>query len=184
MNKMDIYVDINAKADGDGSRAKPFRNINEAAAIAGPGDTIRVAPGVYREKVDPLNSGTEDKRITYESTEPLAAVITGAERVSSWERNSENTWVARINNCIFGDYNPYTTLVYGDWYFARADKHTGCVYLNDEAMYETSCLEDCIRGEVSDVSWDPDNAKYKWYTEQDEKRNETVLTGWIRTAKK
>ena len=75
---MDIYVDINAKSEGNGSCARPFRSINEAAACAGPGDTVRVAPGVYREKVDPLNSGTEDDRISYVSTEALAAVITGA----------------------------------------------------------------------------------------------------------
>ena len=75
---MDIYVDINTKAEGDGSFARPFRNINEAAAIAAPGDTVLVAPGVYRENVDPRNSGTENERICYVSTEPLAAVITGA----------------------------------------------------------------------------------------------------------
>ena len=172
---MDIYVDINAKPDGDGSFERPFRNINDAAAIAWPGDTVLVAPGVYREYVNPKNSGTEDRRITYVSTKPLRAVITGAERVSSWERYSDKVWTARISNRLFGDYNPYTTLVYGDWYFAKADKHTGCVYLNDEAMYETSCLEDCIRGEISDVSWDPDNSVLKWYAEQDAKRDETVI---------
>ena len=60
---MDIYVDINAKPDGDGSFERPFRNINDAAAIAWPGDTVLVAPGVYREYVNPKNSGTEDRRM-------------------------------------------------------------------------------------------------------------------------
>ena len=31
--RMIIYVDIKADSDGDGSRAKPFRSINEAAAM-------------------------------------------------------------------------------------------------------------------------------------------------------
>ena len=172
---MDIYVDKNAKPDGDGSHSGPFRSINEAAAIAEPGDTVHVYPGIYRESVDPLNSGTMEKRITYVSTEPLGAVITGAERISSWERCSDNVWSARVHNSLFGEYNPYKTLVYGDWYFAKADKHTGCVYLNDEAMYEVSCLEECIRGEISDVSWDPGNSRLKWYVEQDEERDETVI---------
>ena len=172
---MDIYVDIKTKAGGDGSQEKPFRNISEAAVIAEPGDTVWVSPGLYRESVDPSNPGHRDRRITYVSTEPLGAVISGAERVSSWKHYSDNVWVARVNNSLFGGYNPYTTLVYGDWYFARADKHTGCVYLNDEAMYETSCLEDCICGEVSEVSWNPDNSFFKWYAEQDEDRNETVI---------
>ena len=44
-----------------------------------------MAPGVYREYVDPQNAGTEDARITYRSTEPLGAVITGAEVIKSWQ---------------------------------------------------------------------------------------------------
>ena len=160
---MEIYVDIKASAQGDGSAARPFRSINDAASIAAPGDTVKVAPGIYRENVDPKNSGTETERIQYVSTEPLAAVITGAERADNWERYKESTWVTRVDNSLFGDYNPYTTLVYGDWYFAKADKHTGCVYLNDMMMYEASSLEECLRGEISDVSWDPDNSIYKWF---------------------
>ena len=95
-------------------------------------------PGIYREYVDPVHAGTEDARISYRSTEPLGAVITGAEQVKTWKQYDGNVWVCRISNSIFGSYNPYTTFVYGDWYFAKADKHTGCVYLNDRAIYETA----------------------------------------------
>lgn len=70
---MDLYVDINAIPGGDGSKEKPFAKIGEAAKVAQPGDTVHAAPGIYREYVDPANSGTEDKRITYVSTGPLAA---------------------------------------------------------------------------------------------------------------
>ena len=49
---MDIYVDIKTEFKGDGSLARPFKSINEAAAVAEPGDTVHVAPGIYREKVD------------------------------------------------------------------------------------------------------------------------------------
>ena len=34
----------------------------------------------------------------------------------------------------------HTTPVYGDWYFAKDEKHTGCVYLNDKAMYEVDSI--------------------------------------------
>ena len=172
---MKIYVDINSEPGGDGSELRPFRRINDAAKCALPGDTVLVRPGVYRENVDPVNPGDEHKRITYESTEPLGAVITGAERITGWEQYSGNVWVCRISNDLFSGYDPYTTLVYGDWYFARADKHTGCVYLNDKAMYETVSLEDCIRGEVYDCSWCPEESIYKWYTEQDPEHDETVI---------
>ena len=172
---MKIYVNVNARCDGDGTQQRPFRRINEAAKIAKPGDEVAVAPGIYREYVDPVCAGLEDARIIYYSEEPLGAVITGAEQVKSWEPFEGNVWVCRINNSIFGDYNPYTTLVYGDWYFATPDKHTGCVYLNDKAMYEATSLEACIKGEIYECSWVPEESIYKWYTEQDAEKDETVL---------
>ena len=39
-----------------------------------------------------------------------------------------------IADVVFGDYNPYTTYVYGDWYFAPKVRHTGAVFLNDLMM--------------------------------------------------
>ena len=104
--------------------------------IAVAGDEVLVAPGIYREYVNPENAGTEEARIVYRSTEPLGAVITGAEEVKEWKLYQDTTWVTRINNSVFGSYNPYTTYVYGDWYFAGRSKHTGAVYLNDKMLYE------------------------------------------------
>ena len=127
---MKIYVSAKAWRDGDGSQARPFKHINDAAKIARPGDEVLVAPGIYREYVDPVNAGTEEAPITYRSTEPLGAVITGAEEIKSWLPYEGSVWMARIPNSLFGNYNPYTTYVYGDWYFAGRSKHTGCVYLN------------------------------------------------------
>ena len=172
---MNLYVDVRAGRDGNGTEKMPFRRINEAAKVAKPGDTVLVAPGVYREYVDPIFAGEPDARITYKSTEPLKAVITGAERITSWKHYQDNVWVCRVPNSTFGAYNPYTTFVYGDWYFAKADKHTGCVYLNDRALYETSSLEDCIKGEVYECSWVPEESVYKWYTEQDQETDETII---------
>ena len=46
---MTIYVNVNAKHDGNGTKELPFRRINDAAKIAMPGDEILVAPGTsYR----------------------------------------------------------------------------------------------------------------------------------------
>ena len=170
---MTIYVDAHAFREGNGSKERPFKYINDAAKIAQPGDEVLVAPGVYREYVNPVHAGTEDARITYRSTEPLGAVITGAEEVKSWEPYQGNVWVCRIGNGIFGDYNPYTTYVYGDWYFAGRTKHTGAVYLNDKMMYEAGSLDACIKGEVYEYSWEPEASVYKWYAEQD--GDETVI---------
>ena len=172
---MRIYVNANAGRDGNGTANMPFRHINDAAKVAKAGDEVLVSPGVYREYVNPIHAGEEDARISYRSTQPLGAVITGAEQVKSWQKYEGNVWVCRIANSIFGNYNPYTTVVYGDWYFAKADKHTGCVYLNDKALYEAVSLEECMKGEVYECSWVPEDSIYKWYTEQDEEKDETII---------
>ena len=170
---MILYVYAKAGRDGNGSKEMPFKHIQDAARIAMPGDEVLVAPGIYREYVDPKHGGTEDARIVYRSEEPLGAVITGAEPLRNWTRHSENVWTARVDNRVFGSYNPYTTYVYGDWYFAGKSKHTGVVYLNDKMLYEAASIEECARGEVYEHSWDPDASIYKWYAEQD--GNETVF---------
>ena len=172
---MKIYVNGKAGHDGNGTEQMPFRHINDAAKIAQPGDEVLVAPGIYREYVDPVHAGTEENRITYRSVEPLGAVITGAERIQTWVPYKEDVWVCRVANSLFGSYNPYTTMVYGDWYFAKADKHTGCVYLNDRALYEAGSVEECIKGAVYECSWVPEESTYKWYTEQDQEKDETVI---------
>ena len=170
---MIYYVSASAYRDGDGSQARPFKRINDAARIAMPGDEVLVGPGVYREYVDPVHGGTEDARITYRSTEPFGAVITGAEEIKGWQPYEGNTWTCCVPNSLFGNYNPYTTYVYGDWYFAGRSKHTGAVYLNDKMLYEAESLEACVKGEVYECSWEPEASTYKWYAEQD--GDETVL---------
>ena len=171
---MKYYVDANAHKDGNGSAERPFKRISEAAKAALPGDEVLVAPGIYREYVDPLHSGTEDARITMSARRSWR----GDHRrrtVKTWKHYKGNVWVCHIPNSTFGDYNPYTTLVYGDWYFATPNKHTGCVYLNDKAMYEATSLEECVKGEVYEHSWAPDDSIYKWYTEQDTNTDETII---------
>ncbi|MDY2601068.1 MAG: right-handed parallel beta-helix repeat-containing protein [Eubacteriales bacterium] len=170
---MKIYVNQAAGREGCGTREMPFRWINDAARIARPGDEVIVAPGVYRESVDPIFAGEADARIVYRSQEPLGALITGAEEIKNWEPYQGNTWVCRVDNGVFGGYNPYTTIVGGDWYFAPLVRHTGAVYLNDRQLYETETLEECLRGEVYAPSWEPEWSVYKWYTCQED--HQTVI---------
>ncbi|MEI3199056.1 MAG: right-handed parallel beta-helix repeat-containing protein [Lachnospiraceae bacterium] len=172
---MQIYVDDSAVRSGNGSKEYPFQTISEAAKIAVPGDEVMVAPGLYREYVDPVNAGTPEARIVYRSIEKGAAIISGAEQVKNWKPYEENVWTARIPNGLFGTYNPYTTLVRGDWFIATYIAHTGEVYLNGKSMYEVTELDKVVHPVVYKKSWDPDFTIYTWYTEQDEATNETVL---------
>ncbi|MCR5733228.1 MAG: right-handed parallel beta-helix repeat-containing protein [Lachnospiraceae bacterium] len=170
---MQIYVDINAKQGGNGTKERPYKRINDAAKLARPGDEVLVLPGIYREYVDPVNAGTAESRITYKSTEPLGAVITGADEITGWEKYEGTVWTRTVDNELFGAYNPYTTYVFGDWYFAGKKRHTGAVYLNGKMMYEALSLEECIKGEVYECSWEPEASVYKWFSTQ--KDNKTVL---------
>ncbi len=164
---MIYYVNQAAAFEGNGSRNLPFRWINDAAKIAMPGDEVIVYPGIYREYVNPVHGGTPDKRIVYRSSEPLGAVITGAELLTGWTKVEGNVWTVRVNNSVFGNYNPYTTEAFGDWYFAPTVRHTGAVYLNDKMLYEADTLAQCIAGEIYPQSWDQPSSVYKWYAEQD-----------------
>ena len=170
---MRYYVNAAAPKEGNGSKETPFRRINDAAQIALPGDEIIVAPGIYREYVNPRNAGTEGMRIVYRSETPLGAVITGAETLTGWKLYQGNVWVNRVDNGVFASYNPYTTMVCGDWYFAPTVRHTGAVFLNDRMLYETVSLEECMAGKPDPCAWNQEEAKYLWYTEQD--GHETVL---------
>ena len=172
---MKIYVNVNAARGGNGSKESPFKAINDAAQIAKPGDEVIVAPGIYREYVNPRNAGREDARIVYRSEEPLGAIITGAEVVTDWKKYQDTTYVTRIDNTVFGAYNPYIQEVEGDWYFADNHIHTGSVYVNDRMFYEAQTLEECIKGEIFELSWEPEMSRYKWYCEQDREKNETVI---------
>ncbi len=171
---MKYFVNGLAKTNGDGTKEYPYRTIQQAANRAIAGDEVIVANGIYREHVIPVNAGREDAPIVYKSMEPLGAVITGAEPVKNWEFIEENVWSAKIDNAIFNDYNPYTTVASGDWLFPGF-YHTGDVYLNNKSMYEVDSLDAVKKPVPSEVSWDKDFSVYVWYTKQDEKNNQTVI---------
>ena len=144
---MIYYVDSNAAVGGDGSKEKPFRKINEAAALAMPGDEVLVLPGVYREDVNPYNAGKEKKRITYRSLSRREAVITGADIFKGWEQYSGDVWLLKIPNVYFGNYNPYKDYVSGDWLNITVPVHTGEVFLNGKSLYECDSLEKVLEPE-------------------------------------
>lgn len=172
---MIIYVDQTVEKSGDGTKEYPFQTIGEAAKAAEPGDEVLVAPGVYRESVDPERGGTQEKPIVYRSSVRHGAHITGAETAKNWKRMEGDVWELHIANGIFTDRNPFTTLVEGDWYIPFADNHTGDVFLNEKSMYEVQSLDDVRKPKRNELSWDEDFSCFTWYCEQDAARDETIL---------
>src|SRR3954471_6419295 len=88
-----FYVASNGSDSNAGSIAKPFRSIQRAANIAGPGDTVLVRGGTYRETVRP-RSGTGGSPITFKAYGNENVTVSGADVVSGWSRNSGSIYKA------------------------------------------------------------------------------------------
>ena len=166
---MRYYVDVNAGEAGDGSWQTPFRSIQRAAELARPGDEILVAPGTYREYVDPAFGGTADSPIVYRAQVPGKAVISGAEVVDSWQHFEGDTWKAVLPNAMFGAFNPYREQVTGDWYYGSRVVHTGEVYLDRDSLYEAETLDEVLRGDRWEGAWPlgrgEDLTACRWFAE-------------------
>ncbi|HEX6761944.1 MAG TPA: DUF1565 domain-containing protein [Gaiellaceae bacterium] len=59
-----IHVAVAAPAHGSGSASHPFATIQQALAVARPGDTVRVAAGNYTQRVSTVRSGEPGAPIT------------------------------------------------------------------------------------------------------------------------
>ncbi|MGQ9730069.1 MAG: right-handed parallel beta-helix repeat-containing protein [Candidatus Zipacnadales bacterium] len=75
-----------ASDENPGSEAAPWLTISKAASVAEVGDRVLVHEGVYREYVQPRNSGRAGAPIVYEAAEGENVVLTGADVLTGWER--------------------------------------------------------------------------------------------------
>ena len=172
----------------DGTEKTPFLSIQKAADSAGAGDRIIVHEGVYREWVKPRNGGlNEEFRIVYEAAEGEHVVIKGSERIMGWVQVSDNVWKVSVKNEFFGDFNPYTKRIAGDWIINPMDYEvtTGEIYLNGKSLYQAASLEDVYHPARREISphgtWgnreerilEPERTLYQWYSETD--AQETTL---------
>lgn len=61
----DYYVTPNGNDSGPGSKPQPWKTITKANQVLQPGDTVYVAPGEYRQRIEPARSGSNGQYITY-----------------------------------------------------------------------------------------------------------------------
>ena len=92
------WVDATAAAcsdAGSGTQAAPFCSISAAAKKAvGPGDTVHVAPGQYREQVTVAGSGASGAPITFVGDAP-GVVVLGSQALDGaarWTASSTSAW--------------------------------------------------------------------------------------------
>ncbi len=67
-----------------GDAEHPWQTISRAANWAQAGDTVLIAPGIYREWVALTRSGEPDKPITFAAEKAGTATITGADPLTTW----------------------------------------------------------------------------------------------------
>jgi len=145
-----------AGLDGNpGTKAKPFKTISAAAQIAQPGDVITVHEGVYQERINPPRGGSSDKkRIVYQAAKGEKVVIKGSEVVKGWKKVQNDTWKVTIPNSFFGDFNPYSDLISGDWFWPKdREHHTGAAYLNGHWLSEAAKHEEVLKPAVEHPLW-------------------------------
>lgn len=164
---MRIYVDQSFIHSGNGTKNQPFQTISQAAQVAVAGDEILVAPGLYRESIDPVRGGNnENQRVIYRSIVRHGAIISGAEELRGWRPFQGDTYVIEIDAAIFGEYDPFETVIRGDWYYGKARLHTAELFINLHSMYEAQSLDHVLQPCGNCLSWEPTFTKYVWYAEK------------------
>ena len=181
--RREIHVSKKGADTFAGTQEQPFLTISMAALVARAGDTVIVHEGEYREWVKPLHGGTSNiDRITYQAAEGEKVVIKGSERINDWQQVEGNVWKAIVSNRIFGDYNPYKEVVFGDWFEQPLHMpiHCGEVYLNGKSFYEAKSLDEVknpvMRLDGDNPPWTkhreplpyPEDSVYQWYCEVQE----------------
>jgi len=88
--------------------------------------------GSYREQIVPARGGnSETERIVYQVARDEKVEIKGSEIVKNWEKGQNDTWSVKIPNSFFGEFNPYSDLIRGDWFCPDAKRqeipYRGCL---------------------------------------------------------
>lgn len=140
LQAVEFHVGGNGKDSNPGTEAMPLRTIQRAADLAQAGDVITVHQGVYRERVDPPRGGSANEcRIVYQAAPGDTVEIKGSEVIRGWEKVQPDVWRAVIPNTFFGNFNPCSDLIRGDWFSSLGRQHhTGAVYMNGDWLAEAA----------------------------------------------
>lgn len=87
------FVSPNGSETAPGTISQPFKTIQQAAAVAEPGDTVYLEAGTYRETVTPAHSGTASAPITYCAYDNEVVTVDGANLLTGWTKNAGSSTV-------------------------------------------------------------------------------------------
>ena len=78
-----LYVDPKGDDGNPGDSNKPFKNVQKAVDVAGPGDRVIVRPGLYRGRLMIKGGGLPEKPLTIEGQR--GAILHGGDLATGWE---------------------------------------------------------------------------------------------------
>lgn len=91
------FVSVDGNDISHGTKTKPFRTIQKAADVMGPGDTCIVRGGTYRETVRPTRSGQPDNPIRFVAAEGENVILDGTEPITgTWAQHSGNIYKTKV----------------------------------------------------------------------------------------
>jgi len=137
------YVDqksVNASDQGPGTIKRPFRSINAAAQLAGPGDSVIVFSGIYRERVTPANSGTPENPIVYITSQGEHVCIKGSEIWNpDWIRQDavRAIFKTQLDPSLFSGLNPFTVKALAH----KGERTLGQIFIDGKIYIEVDNIE-------------------------------------------
>jgi len=120
-----------------------------------PGDVVSVHTGIYRERVTPPRGGASDtNRIVYQAAPGERVEISGAEVIKGWKPTKGDVWAVTLPNSFFGNFNPYSDVIHGDWFNPKGRvHHTGAVYLDGEWLAEAGKRDEVLEDSATAALW-------------------------------
>ena len=93
----EIYVYAGSQGkSSDGSKAVPFKTINDALKIVQSGDTVIIREGIYRESIN-IPGGQPGKPVSVKAADGERVVLSGAIPVTGWKKHHDNVYVALLD---------------------------------------------------------------------------------------
>ena len=126
-----------------GTFIKPFRTILRAAEMAGPGDTVLVFSGIYRERVAPARGGLPGAPVVYMASPGEKVIIKGSEVWKNvWKpfMDYSNIYESKLPLESIGNYNPF----YISLARMTGRQSLGQIFVEGERMVQVDSLKDLL----------------------------------------
>ena len=94
-----------ANDQNTGTAARPWKTIGHAASEVRAGDRVIIRSGMYREGASIKSSGAPSKPIIFEADSHSRVVITGADLLTKWTKESDGTYSTPWSY-VFVGWNP------------------------------------------------------------------------------